>query len=156
MNTAYCLRKLALFLAHPLWLAGIAVCGAFIVAYSLACGLPGRQTWTSALVGLGIGSPVLLLTKRLVGKNIRYYADFSLLVASDALDWAFWKVYWKNLLIPLPLLSALGAIGVLAWYLGIPYAPAIGILITLSILGYPEQREVYRTAKEKLAEMNNG
>lgn len=148
--------KLALFWAHPSWMMVIAIVGAAIaIASGRAARLSPTQLSTCVFISLVTGLPAILLTKRLIRRDIGAYADFSLGITLRTMGLRSWTAHWKSILAVMPVLLAFGACAVLARYLGLPYLPMLGMLTVLSLLSYPEQEEVYRALKAKLAEMEN-
>ena len=156
MSSASWRSRLALFWAHPRWIIVIAVLGALIaIASGREAKLSPAQVWLSVFVSLAVGLPAVLLTKRLIKRDIQSYAEFSLGITSRSVGLRAWKAHWKSIIAVLPMILAMGVSAVLARYLGLPYLPILGMLIILSLLGYPEQEEVYRAMKAKLAGTEN-
>ncbi len=146
--------RLALFWANPRWIIAISVLGALIaIASGREAKLSPAQVWLSVFVSLAVGLPAVLLTKRLIKRDIQSYAEFSLGITLRSVGFRTWKAHWKSIIAVLPVILAMGVSAVLARYLALPYLPILGMLIILSLLGYPEQEEVYRAMKAKLAEM---
>jgi hypothetical protein len=145
--------RIALFFSRPGWLMVTAVLGTLIAAaYSQEARLTRYQAVMSAFISLGTGVPALVCTKRLIRRNIDDYAEFSMGFASGEERRKSWRKHRKSAMAVTPIPLAIGVSALIARYFHLPYMPILGMMVILSILGYPEQEEVYYAMQDKLAQ----
>ncbi|MCX6376875.1 MAG: hypothetical protein NTU88_12740 [Armatimonadetes bacterium] len=156
MRRATARTRMALLFAHPHWIAAGAIAGACLaIEYGLDARMSAAQMRLSILAALAIGLPAVVWTKRLMRRHIEFYAEYSLQLGGRAAQIAFWRSNWKYLLISMPLVLALCAVIGVCERFGIPCVPALGMVLILCVLLYPEQEEVYRRIRAKIAEKAN-
>ena len=146
--------RMALFFSHPLWFPAIAIAGTIIaIHYGVEARMTGSKLWACVLLSIVVGLPAVLLTKRLIRKDIRAYAEFSVLLGRRRKELNFRGRHRFCLLVPVPMFLSVALIGAVTWYLRIPFMPALGLLTILFLLNYPEQVEVYEIAVNELSQM---
>ena len=148
--------RMALFFAHPGWLIAVAAAGAVLaIEHGLGYKVSATELRTSLLIGLAIGMPAVLITKRMVRQHMEFYCEYCLHVGDWASRAEFWRQNWKNLSANLPISLAIAATYIAARQLRLHWLPMLGMMLILCLLLYPEQEEVYRRIRAKVAEKAN-
>lgn len=144
---------MALFFAHPGWLIAVAGAGAVLaIEHGLGYKVSATELRTSLTIAVLIGMPAILITKRMVRRHMDFYCEYSFHVGDWASRAEFWKQNWKNLSANIPISLAILATYLAAKYLRVQWLPMLGMMLILCLLLYPEQEEVYRRIRAKVAE----
>lgn len=123
------------------------------VEYALASRATSREMRISMMTAVVIGLPAILYTKHLVRQHIAFYTEYSFQVGDRTVYMEFWRRNWKNLSANLPLTLAVAATWLASRYFRVHWAPMLGMMLILCVLLYPEQEEIHRRIKTKIAEM---
>jgi hypothetical protein len=148
MNTVNRPKGISIW-GHPGAVVVCAVFGIVMLVIALPDVRSARELHLGLIAGIGIGLPAVLIEKWLLRRYRDFYAEFYTTPAEKRLSWRLQKT---NLLCALPLWLAMLADVVLARGISATALIGVSIMCMLFILGYPEQKAIYRAAKARIAQ----
>ncbi len=105
------------------------------------------------LIGVGVGIPAAWIEKRQLRRNFEHYVTIAM--APDVQRNTIVNRL-RGIWVWLPTLAALFLAALIAWLLRMSvFTAPLGVLVPL-VLTYPEERRIYRAAKERIAKFTAG
>jgi len=107
------------------------------------------KPWSALLLGLAIGTAIMLFQKRQLRKSAGFIVDFYMMSVPERTRPS---VMWRNMKVNLPaMLGFLMAFG-LAWILQVSVLVCVEGILIPAVLAYPERRQIYDAARSRLME----
>jgi tetratricopeptide (TPR) repeat protein len=107
------------------------------------------KPWSALLLGLAIGTAIMLFQKRQLRKSAGFIVDFYMMSVPER---ARPSVMWRNMKVNLPaMLGFFMAFG-LAWILRVSVLVCVEGILIPAVLAYPERRQIYDAARSRLME----